>query len=209
MVVLGVTGGLGSGKSTVTRMFHQLGAVAVDADALAHEVIEPERPAWREIVTAFGREILNADRTINRRRLGAIVFADARRRRRLEAIVHPRVLRELRRLLRRLREERRAPVVVVEVPLLFEAGARGAVDAVVVVTAPPAVRRARLQRHGWSKREVAARMAAQWTLSAKAALADYIVENAAGKARTRAQVKRIWNQLGPYNNRSTPRTLSR
>ena len=103
MLVIGVTGGVGTGKSTVAGMFGRLGAVVLDADALAHQVMEPKRLAWRQIVKTFGEEILNDDQTINRRRLAATVFRDEPRRRRLEEIIHPQVLRLMKQRLHRLR----------------------------------------------------------------------------------------------------------
>ena len=196
MVVIGVTGGVGTGKSTVAGMFKRLGAVVLDADAIAHQVMEPTRPAWRRIVKAFGAGALNDDHTINRARLAAIVFRDGNRRRVLERIIHPPVLRELQRQLRRLRRSRRVPAVVLDVPLLVEVGAQRWVDALVVVTAPPRIQRQRLQRkYGWSDADIRARTSAQWKLSAKVALADHVVDNGNGVATTRTQVNRLWNQL--------------
>ena len=195
MVVIGVTGGVGTGKSTVAGMFKALGAVVLDADMIAHQVMEPKRLAWRRIVKVFGRGVLNDDESINRRQLAGLVFRDDDSRRRLERIVHPQVLREIRSRLRRLRRSRKVPAVVLDVPLLVEVGAQGLVDALVVVTAPPQIQRARLKdTHGWSDEEIRARVAAQWELSAKAALADDVIDNAGGVDATRTQVKRIWNQ---------------
>lgn len=196
MVVIGVTGGVGTGKSTVAGMFRRLGAVVLDADALAHQAMEPKRPAWRRIVKAFGKTVLNEDETVDRRRLAAVVFRDERKRRALERIIHPQVLRAIRRELHRLRRSGNARAVVLDVPLLLEAGAQGLVDALVVVTAPPGIQRGRLRAtYGWRDEEITARMKAQWDLSAKAALADYVVDNAGGVGATRTQVKRIWSQL--------------
>lgn len=204
MVVIGVTGGIGTGKSTVARMFQRFGAVVVDADQLAHQVMEPKRLAWRQIVKTFGEAILNDDHTVNRRRLAARVFNDATLRQRLEAIVHPPVLRAIREQLRRLRRRRRPRAVILDVPLLMEVGAEGLVEAVVVVVAPPGVQRQRLkEKCGWSDREIEARVGAQWDLTAKAALADYVVDNSDGVEATRAQVKRIWSQLGHRSSRSS------
>lgn len=195
MVVIGVTGGLGTGKSTVAGMFKQLGAVVLDADVMAHEVMEPKNVAWRQILKTFGEDVLNEDHTINRRRLADIVFRDAQRRRALEAIIHPHVLRRVKQQLHRLRRVRGTRAVVLDVPLLVEVGARDLVDALVVVTAPPEVQRERLKKKfQWSEEEMDARMAAQWDLAAKVALADEVVDNAHGVDVTRTQVKRIWNQ---------------
>ena len=202
MVVIGVTGGIGTGKSTVAKMFKQLGAVVLDADVIAHHVMEPKRLAWRAIVKAFGSEILNEDQTIHRARLAARVFHNEEARTRLEQIIHPRVIREMRQELRRLR--RRTRVTVLDIPLLGEAGIPREVDALVVVTAPPEVQRKRLQhKFGWSEEDINARMHAQWEPSAKVALADFVVDNANGVDATRTQVKRIWNQLLKRNKRSS------
>ncbi len=195
MVVIGVTGGVGTGKSTVTKMFQQLGAVALDADVIAHQVMEPKRLAWRQIIKAFGQGVLNEDQTVNRKRLAAVVFADEEQRKRLEGISHPKVLHVIKQQLHRLKRSRRVRAVVLDVPLLLEAGAQDLVDMLVVVSVPPGVARERLKKqYGWSKEETDARMAAQWDMSAKVALADEVVDNANGVDATRTQVKRIWNQ---------------
>ena len=98
MIVVGLTGGVATGKSTVAKIFKQCGAVVIDADELAHDVVKPGKPAWREIVKTFGKTVLNADSTLNRRELGAVVFRNQTKRRRLERIIHPRVAREQTRL---------------------------------------------------------------------------------------------------------------
>ena len=196
MVVIGVTGGIGTGKSTVARMFHQLGATVLDADAIAHKLMEPRKLAWRRIVAAFGNGVLNADQTVNRRRLAAVVFADDELRRRLEAILHPGVMREIRRQAHQLGRSRRVPAVVLDVPLLVEVGAQDLADVLVVVTAPRAAQRERLKKqHGWTDDEIEARMRAQWDLAAKAALADHVVDNGNGVDATRTQVTQIWRRL--------------
>ncbi len=208
MVVLGVTGGVGTGKSTVAGMFRRLGAVVLDADVLAHEAMVPKRLAWRRVVQAFGEGVLNEDQTVNRRRLAAMVFADEERRRQLERILHPPVLRTMKERVHRLRRQRRVRVVVLDVPLLLEAGAENLVDAVVVVTAEAAVQRQRLQQKcGWSEAEIAVRIKAQWDLSAKAALADYVIDNSDGVDATRRQVEQLWKHLAarPSSRSSTSR----
>jgi dephospho-CoA kinase len=210
MIVIGLTGGVGTGKSTVARMFQQRGAIVLDADALARQALEPKRLAWRETVRAFGPGILNDDETVNRRRLAEVVFSDEQARRRLERILHPRVLRQIKEQLRRLRRAKPRGVVVLDVPLLFEAGAQGMADVVVVVTAPPEAQRKRLRdKFRWTEEETAARAGAQWELSAKEALADHIIDNAGGVEETRTQVKRIWEQLGPQARASRSSSTSR
>jgi len=195
MIVIGLTGGIGTGKSTVARMFAEHGAVVIDADQIAHEVIEPKRLAWRKIIKTFGEEFLNEDQTINRKMLGRLVFRDAQARQQLETIVHPQVIRRVRQQLHRLGRDRRVKVVVLDVPLLVETSSQSLVDALVVVTAPPEVQRQRLRERGLSEQEVATRTAAQWDVTAKAALADYVVDNSDGLEQTWRQVKRLWSKL--------------
>jgi len=197
MVVIGVTGGVGTGKSTVAKMFRELGAVVLDADAIAHQLMEPKRLCWRRVVKGFGEEVLNEDQSINRRRLAEIVFRDAQRRRDLEAVIHPQVLRQIKQRLHRLGRLRRIRAVVLDVPLLVEVDAQGMADALVVVTAPREVQLARLAHRYGDAEEVDARIAAQMEVSAKAALADFVVDNAGTLDATRTQVKRIWEQLVP------------
>ena len=195
MISIGVTGGLGTGKSTVVRMFGELGAEVMDADAIAHEVMEPKRVAWRRIVERFGEGVLLEDRTIDRRALAAMVFGDDGARRDLEAIVHPQVLQEIKRRLGKLKRRRGLKAAVVEVPLLVETQSQDMVDAVVVVTAPPDVQRQRLLKKGYGPDEVEQRIAAQASESAKVALADYVVDNAGSIEQTRRQVRDVWHRL--------------
>lgn len=201
MKVIGITGGFGTGKSTVAKMFADLGAVVLDADRIAHEVMEPKKLAWREIVKHFGEEILNEDQTINRRWLADRVFRDPQARKRLEEIIHPRVLKHIKQQLHQLSRNRRLRMAVLDVPLLVETGSQRLVDAVVVVTAPPEIQRKRLAGRGLSDEEINARTSAQWEPARKTAVADYVVENADGLEQTRRQVKQLWNQLAAASKR--------
>jgi len=196
MVVIGVTGGVGTGKSTVAKMFQELGAVVLDADAIAHQLMEPKRLCWRRVVERFGEGVLNEDQSINRKRLAELVFRDAEQRRQLEAIIHPHVLRQIKQRLHRLTRSRRSRAVVLDVPLLVEVDAQGMADALVVVTAPRDAQLRRLQSRFKDPEEGEARIAAQMDLAAKAALADFVVDNAGTVDATRIQVKHIWEQLG-------------
>lgn len=194
MIVFGITGGVGTGKSTVTELFAALGAGVLDADQIAHTLMQPRRAVWRKIVRRFGARMLRSDGTIDRARLAHRVFGDAGARRALEAIVHPPVMARIRRQLRQWARSGRVAVAVVDVPLLLETGSQEWVDRVVVVSAPASVAAARLKQRGWSAHEMARRQHAQWDLSAKVALADEVVDNANGMAWTRRQVRRIWTQ---------------
>jgi len=194
MLVIGITGGPGTGKSTVAAMFAELGAAVLDADAIAHALMRADQPAWAPIVERFGQEIL-AGREIDRTKLAGRVFRDAAARRQLEAIVHPLVERRMREELERLRGAGRCKAAVLDVPLLLETGGRAMVDLVVVVHAPPDVARQRLAARGWSDEETAGRTAAQWDLPTKMAMADAVIENGNGLDQTRRHVTQLWNRL--------------
>lgn len=194
-VVIGLTGGIASGKSTVAAMFAELGAVIVSADAIAREVVEPGEPALEEIRAAFGQEVFFPDGRLDRRRLGEIVFGDPERRRELEAILHPRIrARMWERIEAAVKDGRH---VVAEIPLLFESQAsRALVDVTVVVYADRDQQLARLMcRDGLTREQAEARLSAQLPLEEKARMADYVIDNRQDLARTREQVRRLWEEL--------------
>ena len=208
MIVIGVTGGVGTGKSTVAKMLGDLGARVLDADAIAHESMRPGMLAWRRIVETFGEAVVHPDRTINRQQLARIVFDDPEARRRLEAIVHPQVIKEVKRRLHAWQKHGRHLVVALDVPLLLEAGLDALVDVVVVVRADPAVQRARLaDGRGWSAAEIARRVNAQWSLAVKEERADAVVENSGRLSETRRQVTQLWKKrcVVPRNSGPTAR----
>ena len=192
-----VTGGIGSGKSTVSRMFESLGARVISADELAHEVLEPGHPAYVEVLKIFGRDSLSADGTIDRRKLGAVIFADPGKRKTLEAITHPHI-RELSR--RRFNEALASgsAFIVYECPLFFEAG----LDclpfrAVITVLADDAIRIARAsKRLGLSPEETANRMKQQMPLQEKARRSHFVLENNSSLADLEIEVKKLWQKLG-------------
>ncbi len=176
MILVGLTGGVATGKSTVAKMFKQCGAVVIDADQLAHDVVKPGKPAWREIVKTFGRAVLNPDRTLNRRELGAVVFRNQIKRRRLERIIHPRVAREQMRLTKQAARKDPHAVVIYDVPLLYEAGIDKRVDTTIVVTADRKTQIARLmKRNGLSRAEAIRRVTSQMPLAKKIERADHML----------------------------------
>lgn len=184
MLVVGLTGGIATGKSTVARMLRARGAVVLDADALVHELQAPGTEVYRAILDAFGPDILAPDGTLDRQKLGARIFADPEARRRLEAIVHPPVMAELRRRVEALRRDGRTRLCVVEAALLVEEGRRGIVDRVVVVTAPEAEQVARLRaKTGLGEEEAWRRVRAQLPAAAKARRADHVLVNDGDLAR--------------------------
>lgn len=196
MILVGLTGGVATGKSTVARMFQQCGAIVISADVLAREVVRPGRSAWREIVTEFGRSILKPDRTIDRQGLGDIVFRNPRKRRKLERIVHPRVTRLQARLTRQAAKQNRHAVVVYEVPLLFEAGVDKRVDRIVVVTAPRSTQIARLKtRDGLPRNESLRRIDSQLPMDQKVARADAVLNGAAPLPALRTEVRKLYRQF--------------
>jgi len=192
MIVVGLTGGIATGKSTVARMFKQCGAIVIDADQLARDVVRPGTSAWREIVKCFGKVILKPDRTINRHALGAIVFHHRGKLRKLERIIHPRVAREKERLVRQIAKRTPHAVVIYEVPLLFEVGADKRVDTTLVVTADRETQIARLKRrNGLSRAEALRRISSQMPVTQKARLADVVLNGSKPRPILKHDVRRI------------------
>jgi len=196
MIIIGLTGGVGTGKSTVADIFKQLGAVVMDADGIAHELMRKGTPVWRAVRRAFGAGISSPTGQIDRKRLGALVFNDPRKLARLCQIVHPAVRRRFRELTRAIGRTKRGATVVWDIPLLIEAGPIYKVDALVVVSAPFQVAARRLRdRSGWSSTEVKKRQSFQMPLKKKERLADFVVYNNGSLTATRRQVVHIWNQI--------------
>jgi dephospho-CoA kinase len=190
-LLVGLTGGIGTGKSTVSAMFQALGCVLIDADVLAREVVEPGQSALAEIVTEFGRGVLRADGSLDRKALGEIVFADALERQRLEAITHPPIRERLARRLAELAEQRFRGLVVFDAAVMIESGNHRNMDRLVVVVADEATQLARLQaRDGTGRDEALRRIRSQMPLSEKAKLADYVIDNSGDRAATETQVRR-------------------
>ena len=195
MMVLGLTGGIGSGKGLATEFFRSHGAAIVDADEIAREVVSPGSPVLAEIVVAFGDEVLRRDGRLDRRKLANLVFRDPGAVATLNAITHPAILQEVDRRLARLREEGVAVACVVA-PLLLEAGYRGAVDRLVVMWADEEERLRRvIARDGVSREEVQGRMAAQMPPEEQRRQADWVVDTTGGKESARAQLEAIWREI--------------
>lgn len=196
MILVGLTGGIATGKSTVAAMFARCGAVVIDADRLAREVVQPGKPAWRDIVRVFGKAVLHPDRTLNRQALGALVFHHPAKRRRLERIIHPRVSREQQRLTRAAAKHDPHAVVIYDVPLLFEAGIDRRVDTTIVVTADQATQTARLrQRNGFSRAESLRRIKSQMPLRDKRRHADYVLDGTLPRPEVQTQVRALYRTL--------------
>lgn len=194
MRVFGLTGGIATGKSTVSQMFRERGVPIIDADVVAREVVEPGAPALAEIAARFPG-VIGADGRLDRARLGAIVFADAAARAALNAIVHPRVREAVAERTRALADAG-APRVIYDAALLIENDLDRGLDGVILVVAPPEVQRARLMaRDRLGPAEADARIGAQMPLELKRARATWIIDNGGSLEETRAQVARVFEAL--------------
>ena len=194
MLLVGLTGGIGSGKSTVARLLEKRGAVVFDADVLAREVVEPGTPGHAAVIERFGANVLAPGGELDREALASIVFADPAARRDLEAIVHPEVRRRFAEGTEEYQDTER--VVVFSAPLLVETGMHTAFDLLVVVSASTATQIDRLMRHrGMSEDTVRSRIAAQATPEARAEVADVLIDNEGSPEELEQQVERLWSEL--------------
>jgi len=196
MLIIGVTGSIGTGKTTAAKMLRRLGATVVDADEIAHRAMEPGNPAWKKIVARFGRKILRHDGYIDRQALGAEVFSDREKLRKLCAILHPEVYRRMREAVNRVRRADSSAVVVLDVPLLLETGGQKYIDKLIVVTAPREVQIGRAcRKFGLRRAQIIKRIRMQMPLSRKVKAADFVIDNGGSMVSTEKQVRAIWKKL--------------
>jgi dephospho-CoA kinase len=197
-LILGVTGGIASGKSLVTETFRSLGALVVSADELAREAVRPGSETLSRLVDQFGREILQAHGALDRKALAERIFCDAGAREALNRITHPAIATLAEKRLRKLSQQP-GRLVVYEAPLLFEAGAEKRVDAVLVVRIDESLQIERLMRRdGLTEGQARARIAAQLPQAVKVARADYLIDNSGSPEATSEQVRKIYRQLGAH-----------
>jgi dephospho-CoA kinase len=197
-LVIGVTGGIASGKSTVLEELARLGAVTVSADEIARRVTEPDGPAYPLVVEAFGKKVVGPEGRLDRSALAARIFADPNERKRLEAILHPVILDEVRRELDAFRAHppNDPPIAAVEIPLLYEVGAEGLVDLVLVVAVEHERQIQRLkQRKSWTDAVIQDALRSQMPLAEKAARADAVIHTDGDLADTQAQTQAFWNRI--------------
>ena len=196
MLKVGLTGGIASGKSTVSKIFTSFGAKVLDADEVAREVLLPGQPAWTRLRQVFGQEFFHPDGTVKRKQLRKLVFADPEKRSQLNAIVHPEVMKEINRRSEILSSSVQTGVLLVDSPLLLEVGVANRFDKVVVVYVSKSVQINRLQqRDGISEEEAKQALEAQMALSKKVEQADYVIDNSGTLEETQAQVQRVWQEL--------------
>ncbi|WP_421616954.1 dephospho-CoA kinase [Brevibacillus sp. TJ4] len=194
-MIIGLTGGIATGKSTVTGMLRERGIPVIDADQIAREVVEPGKPAYAAIVQHFGREVLQPDETLDRKRLGEIVFSDESQRQKLNAIVHP----EVRRVMleeAKAAEQNGAPIVFMDIPLLFESKLQYMVEKIAVVYAPPDMQLARMmERDELEEEQAVKRLRAQFPIDQKKQEADFLIDNSRTREETEKQVEDMLAKL--------------
>jgi dephospho-CoA kinase len=193
-IIIGVTGGIATGKSTIAGMLGQLGAKTIDVDRVAHRFLKRKTPSWQEIRDEFGDEILNKNSVINRKRLGKIIFTNKDKQKKLEEIIHPLVIEAVKKRISRAINQKQG-VLVIDAPLLIESGLASLMDKLIVVNAPGYIQRKRLVKRGLTQEEAERRINSQLPLAMKVKLADYIVENNGNLTWARRQVRRIWNEI--------------
>ena len=191
-LVIGLTGGIASGKSLVLKEFRKLGSQTLDSDVIAKDVVEPNQSAYKKIVKIFGPNILQKNGNLDRKKLGSLVFFDPKKRKLLESIIHPEVIRNLRQEIKSSQSQ----LLVIDIPLLFEAKLQNLVDKIIVVWAPLNQQMARLQkRNKLSSGEIRNRIRSQWSLKKKCAWADFVIDNSKNSSHTRSQVKNLYTFL--------------
>jgi len=195
MIIVGLTGSVGTGKSTVANLFKELGAYVIDWDELAREVVKPRSKAWQEIVQYFGKGILNQDLTINRQKLAEIVFADKEKLARLNQIVHPEVSRRDERITDQTSRHDPDALIIKDVPLLFEMAQPPSVDKIIVVSAGRETQLRRLREKGITGEDAQRRIDAQLPLEEKIKRADFVVDNDGQLEDTKRQVAQIYSLL--------------
>lgn len=195
MLVYGLTGGIASGKSSVTKHLIELGADVVDADKIAREVVVPGSPALVDIAQTFGVQFIRSDGKLDRSALGELIFGDSDARQTLNRIIHPRIAAASQAALQTLRSQGNA-IAFYEAPLLVENGLHNSMDGLIVVSLPEELQLARLQsRDGIDKSAARQRIQSQLPLSEKLALADYVIDNSQSLVETQKQVDQLWNLL--------------
>ncbi len=194
---IGLTGSFGSGKSTVAEMLGKLGAVIIDADLIAREVAEPGGSAYNDIVRYFGRDYINSDGTLNRKKIAEAVFTNKEKLKKLNSIIHPRVREKELQLMKKYKDEK---IVVFMIPLLFEVKFQKYIDRVIVVVVDDTIRIKRLtEKRKILPQEIENRLKNQISQNEKVRLADYIIDNSGSLDKTRKQILRLFNQLVLFN----------
>jgi dephospho-CoA kinase len=196
VLLLGVTGGIASGKTAVAHMLEELGAPIIDFDVLARQVVEPGEPALKDIVDYFGKQVLQEDGSLDRKRLSNIVFRDMEKRKKLESFTHPRISEEFVRHVNKIAEKTPGAIIQVVIPLLIELNMQHRFHKLMVVYIPEELQIERLtERDGISRKEATTILKAQMPIEEKVRYADYVIHNERSLEETRRQVEDVWQTL--------------
>lgn len=196
MLIVGLTGGVASGKSVVSQILKEEGAYLVDADQVARELVEPRRPTYNKLIKAFGKEILQKDGSIDRRKLAVKIFSDPKQRDLLNRILHPRIKKEMDRQVKAIGQKDPKAIVVIDAPLLIETGYHREMDKVIVVTTTKAQQMERLKKRAAMDQEVAKRViASQVPTEEKVKVADFVIRNEGSLEETEGRTKQVFRML--------------
>ncbi|MGO8989382.1 MAG: dephospho-CoA kinase [bacterium] len=196
MLIVGLTGGVASGKTAVSQVLREEGAYIIDADQIARELVQPHKPAWNEIIRAFGKEILQEDRSVDRKELADKIFADPEQRKVLNQILHPRIKEEIARRAREIGQKNPEAIVVIDAPLLVELGMHHNVDRLIVVTSTQTQQMERLKkRDGRSPEEALRLLSSQMPVEEKEKLADFVVRNEGSLEEMKKRAKEVFKEL--------------
>ena len=196
MLIVGLTGGVASGKTAVSRVLREEGAYIIDADQIARELVQPHKPAWNELVRAFGKEILQEDGSIHRRKLADKVFTDPEQKKALNQILHPRIEEEMDRRTKEIGQKDPEAIVVIDAPLLVELGVYRKVDQLIVITSTQMQQMERLkERDGRSPEEALRLFSSQMPVEEKVKLADFVIRNEGSLEETKKRAKEVFKEL--------------
>jgi dephospho-CoA kinase len=196
MLIVGLTGGVASGKTVVSQVLKEEGAYIIDADQIARELVQPHKPAWNELIRAFGKEILQEDGSIHRKKLAEKVFADPEQRKLLNQILHPRIKEEMDRRTKEIGQRDPEAIVVIDAPLIVELGDHREMDKLIVVTTTQTQQIERLKDRDGAKPEEALRiLSSQMPLEEKVNLADFVIRNEGSLEETKKRAKEVFKEL--------------
>ncbi len=196
MLIVGLTGGVASGKTALSQVLKEEGAYIIDADQIARELVQPYTPAWNELVRSFGKEILQGDGSIHRKKLAEKVFTDPEKRKLLNRILHPRIKEEMDRRAREIGQKDPEAIVVIDAPLIVELGNHREMDKLIVVTSTPTQQIERLkERDGINSEEALRILSSQMPAEEKVKLADYVIRNEGSLEETKESVKEVFKEL--------------
>jgi dephospho-CoA kinase len=195
-LLVGLTGGMGSGKSLVATLFKEMGAHIIDADEISRNLVEPDKPAWQEIVNSFGQKVLNDNKTLDRKKMAEIVFDNPANKQILESILHPRVFSEEMRIFEEIQEEESGALVIIDSPLLIESGNHSKMHKIIVISCDEQTRLKRIVEKGLiSLVDAKKRIKSQMGLQEKLKYADYVLENNSSIDELKIAIKNLYQDL--------------